>query len=262
MALPNKKAWTEWNFNLRAATNNVNGVANETKYAINASIGGTTEDIWQAGGILQFLSSSEIMHIFSTSADDNGNPEGTGAHTITIFGVDSNYNVINETVTLNGTSLVLTTNSFLRINRMRVNTVGSGGANAGDITALAPIAATLQAQISVGSGSTFKSQYTVPDGYTAFLTSLTIGTDNNDRTLMDFQTRTENGPWITIYHLNINDNTFEQIFTIPIKITNKSDIRAQAVQLGGTGNISVTLFYEFYLIKNKYVTQNNFFSSK
>jgi hypothetical protein len=163
MALPDKKAWTKWDFNLRAAANNVNGIATETKYALNTSIGATIEDIWQVGGVLEFLSSAETMDISSSSSDDNGNPEGTGAHTINIFGLDSSYNVVNETITLNGTSIVTTTNSFLRINRMRVDSVGSGGVNAGEISAISSSSATNQAQISSESGSSFKSQYTIPN---------------------------------------------------------------------------------------------------
>lgn len=260
MALPNQSPWDVWDFNLKVAANKMTGVTAENKYALNPSIDTPTEDVWQEGGILSFLSSAETMNVASSSSDDDGDPLGDGARTVTLYGLDNNYLPLKETVVLNGMNNVLTQNAFLRINRMRVTTVGSDGVNAGDITATASTAGTVQATISTGLGSTLKSQFTVPDGYTAFISNLTLGTENNDQALITMQTRTETGAWIVIYRLNINDATYYQDFPLPLKIPSKSDIRLQAAKIAGGGTISVTTNYEMYIIKNEYVTQNNIFS--
>ena len=154
MALPNQSPWDVWDFNLKVAANKMTGVTAENKYALNPSIDTPTEDVWQEGGILSFLSSAETMNVASSSSDDDGDPLGDGARTVTLYGLDNNYLPLKETVVLNGMNNVLTQNAFLRINRMRVTTVGSDGVNAGDITATASTAGTVQATISTGLGST------------------------------------------------------------------------------------------------------------
>ena len=112
------------------------------KFGYNADIDGTHEDIWTTGGTLTRLSSAETMSVVSTStADDTG---GTGSITIQIEGIDNDWDVLKESVTLNGTGAVTTTGSFLRINRMFITSSGSGQTNAGKITATASSAATVQ----------------------------------------------------------------------------------------------------------------------
>lgn len=64
----------------------------------------------------------------------NDTAAGTGARTVFISGLDSNYDVISETVTLNGTSAVQTVRSYLRVNSFLIMSAGSGKTNAGSIT--------------------------------------------------------------------------------------------------------------------------------
>jgi len=119
MDLPNAKTWSEWDFNTRVAGNHVPHIAGVSKYGFNPVIVDTTEDIWNAGGVLSYLSSAETMEIASDDSADDGDPAGNGAQTVAIFGVDDNYKNISEIVTMNGTNDVTTTMSFLRINRPR-----------------------------------------------------------------------------------------------------------------------------------------------
>ena len=260
MASPNQSPWDVWDFNLKIAANKMTGVTGENKYAINPNINTTTEDVWQEGGILNFLSLAETINVVSSSSDDDGNPLGDGARTVTLYGVDGNFQPLKETVVMNGMTNVVTQSAFLRINRMRVTTVGDDGINAGNITATASSAGTVQATISTGLGTTLKSQFTIADGYTGFLSNLALGTENNDQALVTMQTRIPGGAWIVIYRLNINDASYYQPFPIPLKISSKSDIRLQAIKIAGSGTISVTTNYEVYIVKNEYVTQNNIFS--
>jgi len=254
MVLPNSTAWSEWDFPLRVGANRVSGIIPENKNGLNTSIDVVTEDIWFEGGVLSFLTNAETMLIASTSADDDGNPAGTGAHTIQIWGLDENYNPQTEIVVLNGTSNVSTLNSYLRLNRLRVLDVGSSRTNAGDISATASVSGTVQGTIGTGVGSTLKSQFTVPRGYTAYIKNLTVGTANNDQVQLDLQTRTETGAWIIRYRLNIIDRSFYQNYEIPLSVEEKSDIRVQGVKIAGAGTVSVSSNYEMYLIENDLVS--------
>lgn len=78
------------------------------------------------------ISASQIQ-VASTNINDTS--AGTGCRTCYIGGLDANWDEINETITLNGQTPVLTTKSFIRINIMYSITVGSSGTNLGDIYA-------------------------------------------------------------------------------------------------------------------------------
>ena len=45
---------------------------------------------------------------------------GTGARTVLIEGLDENYDIQSETVTMDGTTNVVTTNTYIRLFRMTV----------------------------------------------------------------------------------------------------------------------------------------------
>lgn len=87
---------------------------------------------------------------------------GTGAQSILIEGLGSDYLELTETVFLRGTTGIPTLNSYLRINRVTVMSAGSGGANAGILTATAVTDATVTAQIAIGNNQTTQAIFTVP----------------------------------------------------------------------------------------------------
>lgn len=74
-----------------------------------------------------------FIGVSSSSANDDGAPAGTGAQTLTIFGLDIYFKTQEEQITLNGQTTVLTTKRFRRVMGARVDTAGSGLTNAGDI---------------------------------------------------------------------------------------------------------------------------------
>ena len=254
MPLPNKDEWIEWDFRIRLAAGHVEGIYSQDKYGFNPSINATTEDIWNAGGVLDYLTSAETMDITSSSGNDTSG--GSGARTVELAGVNNDYIPIYETVTMDGGNTVTTTNQFLRVNRMRVQTVGDSSVNEGDISVTATTAGTNQAEIPELTGSTTKSQFTVPTGYYAIATSLTLGTLNNDQVESDLQVREENGPWITMYRLDFVESTFEHIFFSPLIIPPKSDVRQQGVRVAGSGNVRISSYLEFYLVREDLLNTN------
>lgn len=109
----------------------------------------------------------------SDTADDaDEDPAETGAFTVLIKGLDSNWAEISETVTLNGTANVNTVNSYIRINEMRVVTSGTDNVNAGNITATAATDATITAVILAGKGRTQQAIYSVPANYKLYVNKL------------------------------------------------------------------------------------------
>jgi len=81
-------------------------------------------------------------------------PVGTGALTVKVWGVDGDWNPIEETVSLNGTTLVALTESFLYIYRAKIITTGTGDVNAGTLTIRAAGSGDTLAMITIGYGQT------------------------------------------------------------------------------------------------------------
>ena len=80
------------------------------------------EDIWVDPTFLVYLASAETMNIVST--DGNDTAAGTGARTVLIKGQLAGNVTDTEIVTLNGTTPVTTTKSWLRVLQMDILTVG------------------------------------------------------------------------------------------------------------------------------------------
>ncbi len=102
-------------------------------------IGSVPQDIWwlgvATGGIplYPWPVAQLAVTVASSSPLDNGVVPNTGARTVFVEGLDTAFNTVSETVTLNGATGVVLANTYYRINRARVVTVGAGGVNAGDI---------------------------------------------------------------------------------------------------------------------------------
>ena len=188
------------------------------------------EDIWEGGGSLSYLSSAETMNIASTAAaDDDGS---TGVETILVKGLDASYLEIQEVVTMNGTSNVLTSNSYLRVHQLIAQTAGTGLTNAGIITATASSAATVQCEMDAGEGTSQNSHYTIPAGKSGIV--LRVELDSHKTVgaspLVEFMgmVRPFGGAWIQVFgrHMetDVDDSIVVEQPVAPL-ISAKTDIR-------------------------------------
>ena len=113
-------------------------------------------------------------YVFPSSATTMTLAGGAGdTATITIVGLDANYNVISENIVLTGATGVTTTNSYLRINSMFVS--AGSVTNPANVVTLTNGGVTY-AQINTGVfngttsslGATQMAVFTVPAGYTFY----------------------------------------------------------------------------------------------
>jgi hypothetical protein len=199
------------------------------------------EGLTGSGGNYVYPSSAVIMTLASSSASDT-------AVTIRIFGLGAGYVLQTEDVALNGTSNVLTTKTFLRINKMETL---SGNA-VGNVTAIN--SGTTYAKINAGIGDTQMSLYTVPAGYTFYQTDFQADTNTSVTSGAYVKLRTylvDNVAGGVIHALN--QTAFVQQlsipFSYPISFAEKSDIQYQLLGAGGAGAVA-NIYVGGILIKN------------
>jgi hypothetical protein len=184
------------------------------------------EGLTGSGGNYPFPASAGTISVVSDSASDT-------AVTMVISGLDANFAVQTETVALNGTTPVVTTQSFLRINSV-TTTVGNA---VGNVTFTR--GATVIAKVSAGLGQTQMSIYTVPAGYTLYLTYYQAdgNTTTTSGAFMNTRIRTTLRPsGVVLVTGQTTYLTQLQIpFGVPLAITEKTDTEIQFLGSGGAG---------------------------
>jgi len=242
-------------FELQVARGQVDGHKTLFKFGINGVVGTSVETVWAEGGTYAYPASATVMKISSSSADDAA--AGTGARTVAIFGLDASYNEINETVTLDGQTAVNTTNSFLRIFRMYVVTAGSGATAAGTIyagtgTVTSGVPATIYGVIALNANQTQMAFWTVPAGYTLYLTGLFYTSGNtNANAWTNFQLiqRPLGGVFRQQSSSRVPGNgDFVVDLHTPLAFAEKTDIEVRAVASTSPSNVSAE--FEGIYIKN------------
>ena len=215
------------------------------KFAYNGAVGTTAEDIWTAGGVKSYLSSAETVDVVSSDANDTS--DGTGARTVQIYGLDGNYEMLDETIILNGTTPVTSSNSYLRLYRAVVRSAGSGGVNAGDITVDASTSSSTCALVSTGDCQTLQSQYTVPANHYALIGHIEVTTARNEQLQLDLQVREEDQVFAVKRRYSIYGAAANFTYEIPLVVPPKADIRVQGTNLGAS-TITASCAYDYILI--------------
>lgn len=218
---------------------------------------GSVEDVWSVGGVMVYLTVAQTMSIVSTSAQDDGAPLGNGARTILITGVDGTGAEISETVILNGTTPVLTVNSYLRVNQTIVTTVGSLTFNDGDITTTSSGTIDIQSRIDANKGIDYGSHFTVPLGQTAFLLQTELNSSKigggGASPVVEFRAnaRRFGAAFIEVFTKKLNTevtDTIDNLAPFPSVIPARSDIKFSADT--DTNNTEVRTRVSILLVKD------------
>jgi len=236
-------------FELQVARGQVDGHTGIEIFGYSAAIANTAQGpMWegqtQSGGLYAYPSVAAPLVLVSDSATDNT------TRSVVIEGLGADFVPLTETIALNGTTNVTTTNSFLRINQMSM----SNSTNTGNITA--SISSTVYAKINAGVGQTQMSIYTVPAGYTFYLSytqyDAAIGfTSSAYMTGQEYNklnAGTNNG-LITVTHQTVFVQKQETPFTAPIAHPEKTDIQF-CVKSSAGGPLTCSMYAGGILIKN------------
>ena len=239
-------------FYLEVAQGKIPGHSLLNKFGYNPTIGsGAFETIWETGDDYPWQTSAVTVDVVSDSANDV-HTTGSGARTLRIQGLDGSYNLAEETVNLNGTSTVTTTQTFLRVFRMSVETAGSSGNNEGTITVTYTGGSDVAATISAGRGQTLMCLYTIPANYTGYLLSINISSGKDQE--MDFKfiqrdNTITNAAFQTKQFLNVRGGQTTVIFNAINVIPEKSDIYISGK---GSSTSSASASFDLLLVQDGY----------
>ena len=165
------------NYHYEVALGRRQGHTTWNKFGYNNDIDIGTETIWYTGGTFTPIVTARTLSVVSTDAtDDDGN---TGANSLIIYGVDANWKEQTVVVTMNGLTPVVTTETWMGVNRIAIYVSGTGQTNAGVITATATTEGTIQGEVPAGEGTTQQAIFFVEADHTALMDWLYITLTKN-----------------------------------------------------------------------------------
>ena len=233
-------------------------------------VGTFPETVSGLGSIYEFLAydtgatnnGAQFLKITSSSANDTFN--GTGANQLLIEGLDANFKEISETVVMNGTGFVTTTNPYLRLNSAQVVLAGSSEKNAGVITITnAADASHDLGKIRAGVSSLQQAVYSVPANHSAYVLEFQGSMSRSSsagQAVLELITREpktratlgDNFVQFTQHVLSLQDDgsrTFSKPFALPIKVPQLSDIIVRCTYVSAN-NTSVSTSLAIILVND------------
>lgn len=241
-------------FGLQVSRGQIQGHSNVLIFGYNADVDTSEESVWPAGGTVPHPTVASVLKISSSDANDTA--AGTGARTVFIEGVDGSYNVVSDTVELDGQTAVNTINEYLYVNRFFVLTAGSGGQNAGDInagtgTVTSGVPAVLYDLIATGYNNRTSGHYCVPAGYTGYMVEglLSAGQASGSTAVTGFLKQHGPDGILRVGAVStVNNSAAVYMFDPPYTIPEKNCVGATAI--GAANNNAVSSYFSIVLIKN------------
>jgi hypothetical protein len=241
-------------FELQVARNQIQGHRSVVVFGFNGDVDTTQVSVWPLASLIPFPAAALQMTVSSTSTDDAS--AGTGAQTVVVQGLDADYNEVTEIVTLNGQTAVTMTASLLRVNYAYVATAGSGNSAAGDIyigtgVVTTGVPATVYDIIKFDYNDTTTGSYTVPAGYTAFISQglFSAGQAGGSNQVQGrLTTRGTDNIRRTVALTTLNNGVADYAFEYPLPVPEKTTIEATAI--GSANNNSVSSLFVLVLVKN------------
>ena len=228
------------NWNLQVAMGLITGVTGLSISGYNADVGTTFVPLWHNNTAYTYLNAAAQVRVWSDSASDTN-------VSVLISGLDADYLPITETVVLtNGVTGVQTTKSFYRVNNMSLTRtpMNVGVIHAGNNSKTVVLCA-----IEAGAGRSQQTIYTVPAGYTFYLTQANWYTNNTGNNTGLYRSWTQNTAGvinvILTFPFPVNYNSLK---VVPRPYPEKTDVQWQVSSASGSAKVGGQI--EGYLIQN------------
>jgi len=204
--------------NIGIARGDYSDLSSVHKFGYNSSVGTSFETVWDGNNNYTYFSAGTATVTSSNTAADDGG-------TVKVFGLDTNYDFIEETLTIGGSA---GTKTFARVYRAYLETANTGTANVGTVTVT--ISTTSAAIIQPTYSQTLMCVYTIPRGYCGYLTQIDIGSSKDLENQITFNTNEiDNGNvWRIREFLTGRGGFLSKTYVTPIKFPPKTDIEIRA----------------------------------
>lgn len=236
--IQNSRPFLEFPFGINVEKGLVEDFAGVNKFGYNSAVGTSYETIWDGNNTYTYVSSAGTATVTSTNtASDNGG-------TVEIQGLDSNYDLATETLTIGGSA---GTKSFIRVFRAVMKTAITGNDNVGTLSVI--VSTVTVAQIRPTYAQSLMAIYTIPRSKRGFLIQLDVGSskDLENEIRVIAKQITNGNVWNTKEFITTRGGFMEKNYNVPLLFEEKTDIEIIA-KSSATSAISAgfELFLEDY----------------
>ena len=235
-------------FFLEVSKGNIEGHSIVFYQAVNEGVGtsGTEQTFWNVQSDINYFSVATQLYASSTSGSDT-------TVTAIVVGLDSNYDEVTRTVTLNGQNQVAISGTMIRIKRMVItgSTAPVGDvylAETDTLTAGVPdTTSKIQMRMTAGSNVADNGTVTVPNGFTYYLNSIVVRTGKSQEGRIKIRFRADGGLFLDV----IDFEVFEiqnQIDATYSRLVEKTDIDAKLIP--GITGVRGVLAMKFIAVAN------------
>jgi hypothetical protein len=206
-------------FELQVAKGNIAGHSVVHRSGFNPEIDKNSdpESIWSAGGLYPWIALNAGPNLYCVSSNSSDQED------LVINGLDENYDDITETINMNGTTGVTTTNRFRRINSVHYEGISI---NQGTIQVKrSDSSGAVLEQIEPDFSNALSMHYSVPAGKTAYLNRLTLSLQESKKgaqIIIYIRYFGENFRANHVYEISEGTSNFE--WPYPERLPEKSDI--------------------------------------
>ena len=235
--------WDE-QFDLNVARGKVRGASTIHKFGATPSQSiNTTASVWDKGDTLYPWSAFDtagVLVVAQVGSSDNGK-------TLTVQGLDDDFNLISEDFTLSSSGTATGTKTFKRVYRGFI----SDGGNVGQINVSR--GGTQVLRIIAGAGQTLMAVYTVPAGYTGYLyQGIATAQSGADATGFMYVRYNTIGTTFRVAHtfeVSGDGGPYNYKFSFPQELSEKTDIDVRLTTRSNNGRF--TAAFDILLVKNE-----------
>lgn len=200
---------------IQIASGLVINTSHVNKFGYNPSLSSSLQTIHDAGGLYNYIQTAGPATV--TGASDAG-------AVINVQGLNENYDLINENITVGNTS----TNSFIRVFRARVVSLTTGDINVGNITVT--IDGAIRATILAGTGQTLMALYTIPRNTTGYLVKFQGSVAKSQEIVFKlFSRKIDEGAFNLKGQFGSFASPITYDYPVPLLFEEKTDIEVRAV---------------------------------
>ena len=249
--------------NSAAASSNINissgkleGYSSTHKFgAVSSMSGNALGSIWGIDDTIypwQTVQNGGTLTLGCFTANNQTSTQDNGGH-VHVYGLDENFNPVSEIIEING-SVGVGITSFYRINDIVFHD-GEFASNNSKIYLY--MDGIVVGEIEIGFGRSSAAMFTIPAGFTGFLTQGTSSCSYASDATVNFFTRSPaNGEafGFTLGHTfeisGAGGQYFYQ-FAVPFKLNEKTDIDVRAI--ARQNNTRITCAYDLVLVDNNFL---------